>query len=110
VKVRAGEFAAEAVRGEAQRQRLAADRGGGKVDRQRHLQSGFSLGGGTQFGEGVPFRHPHRAADFDMGAGRRLFDDAGTVEQKDEGGGGTVQDGNFGPVQLDQRVVDAQSR
>ena len=66
-----------------------------------------------QFGPGrvgaVAVLHPHRAQHLDrLDRGvAGLGNDAGAVDQEDEGRGGAVQDGHFRAVDLDQRVVHA---
>ncbi len=72
VKVRARASSRRKLsRRQVQRQRLPADRGGGEIDRQRHVEARAAGRRRAQFGERVAVADPDRAADLDRGPRRR---------------------------------------
>ena len=84
---------------------LMPDGGIGKVDLEIDLQ----VVGGGQAGKGVALADLDRAQHADGAQRCGLTRDARLQDAGHKGGGGAVQNGNFGAVDRHQRVVDAGS-
>ena len=62
-----------------------------------------------QFAEAAVGTDPHRLQHLDVAAAGRGRDDAGAVDGRNESGSAAVHDRDFGTVDLDDRVVDAEA-
>ncbi len=92
---------------------MPADRAGGKIDRQVHFQDRLRGAGSRtkrqEFGPGLAGGDADWAANFEHPPRSVQFNRSGAIQQKYERRGGPVQNRNFRPVDLDQRVVDRQT-
>ena len=103
----AGDLAAEDGRRQIDRLALAADHRGGEID--LHVEAEAALVG-EQFREGLALGDANGLQNLQVAAARVLGDDADLVDGVDERSRAAVEDRHFGPVDLDQNVVDAEAR
>ena len=103
---RRGKFAAEAGFGDFKIDHLAADGGALEGDLELNLEAR----GRQKRGALVALFDHDRSQDFDEAARLALGATTGAVEKLDEGKTRAVHDRGFGPVDLDDDIVDAQSR
>ena len=102
----AGNLATEGDRLQIENLALAADHVAVEIDLDVEAET---IGGGPQFGEGAAAFDAHGLEDLDETARGGQMADADAVDRLDEGGGRTIHDRHFRPIDFDQAIIDAEA-